>query len=73
MTSQQPESANAATANISTSTGLLGGVPWWGWVATIVVLLWAAQNSTLRPVIVLFVVVLILYIFVSELKGNKQA
>ncbi len=44
-------------------------IPWWGYVAAIVVVLWAADSGTWGPVVVMALVALVLVNFDKVLKG----
>jgi hypothetical protein len=45
------------------------GVSWWGWVAAIGLALWAAGSPELRPLLIAFLVVLVLYQFDKSIKS----
>jgi hypothetical protein len=45
------------------------GVSWWGWLAAIGLALWAAESASLRPLLVAFLVVLVLYQFDKSIKS----
>lgn len=54
---------------MATSTTGTQGVSWWGWLAAIGLALWAAESASLRPLLVAFLVVLVLYQFDKSIKS----
>jgi hypothetical protein len=55
----------------TSSSPTFAGVSWWGWAAAILLVIWAADSATLRPVVILALVVFILYQFVHSMKGAQ--
>lgn len=60
---------NSGASTPTTSNPTFAGVSWWGWAAAVILVIWAADNATFRPVIILAIVVFIIYQFVHSIKG----